>query len=55
MNAFDELVGIVARLRGEGGCPWDRAQTPSSLRPYVLEETYELLDAIDRSDVPELR
>ena len=55
MNAFDELVDIVARLRGEGGCPWDRAQTPATLRPYVLEEAYEVLDAIDRDDPSLLR
>lgn len=54
MQRFDELVGIVARLRGEDGCPWDRAQTPESMRPYVLEETYEVLDAIDRGDDEEL-
>lgn len=44
---FGELVAVMARLRGEGGCPWDRAQTPASLKPYILEEAYELLDAID--------
>ncbi len=55
MNGFDELVGIVARLRSEGGCEWDRAQTPESLRPYVLEEAYEVLDAIDRGDTSDLR
>lgn len=55
MDRFDELVAIVARLRGEGGCPWDRAQTPTTLRPYVLEEAYEVLDAIDRDEPAELR
>lgn len=54
MNRIDELVAIVARLRGPGGCPWDREQTPESLRPYVLEEIYEVLDAIDRGDDEEL-
>lgn len=54
MSAFDDLVAIVARLRGEGGCPWDRAQTASSLRPYLLEETYEVLAAIDHGDDAEL-
>jgi MazG family protein len=54
-TGFNELVAIVSRLRGEGGCPWDRAQTPESLRPYVLEESYEVLDAIDRGDRDELR
>jgi ATP diphosphatase len=47
---FDELVAIVAALRGEPGCPWDRAQTEASLRPYLLEEVHEVLDAIDRAD-----
>ena len=53
--SLDDLVDVVARLRSEGGCPWDRAQTPASLRPYVLEECAEVLDAIDRQDDPELR
>ena len=44
---FDDLVAIMARLRGPGGCPWDREQTHASLRPYLLEETYETLEAID--------
>ncbi|MDQ7849007.1 MAG: nucleoside triphosphate pyrophosphohydrolase [Armatimonadota bacterium] len=52
---FDDLVAVMARLRGPGGCPWDRAQTPRSLRPYLLEETYETLEAIDRGDGTALR
>jgi MazG family protein len=47
---FDRLVEIMARLRGPGGCPWDREQTFDSIKPYTLEETYEVLDAIDRRD-----
>lgn len=47
---FQRLVDIMARLRGPGGCPWDREQTLESLRGFVLEETYEVLDAIDRGD-----
>ncbi len=47
---FDRLVDIMRTLRGPDGCPWDREQTPASLRPFVLEETYELLDALDRED-----
>jgi nucleoside triphosphate diphosphatase len=47
---FQKLVDIMRRLRGPDGCPWDREQTIQSLRPFVLEETYEVLDAIDRSD-----
>lgn len=54
-NAFSALIDIVARLRGEGGCAWDRAQTPQTLRPYVLEEAYEVLDAIDRADPADLQ
>ena len=44
----------MARLRGEGGCPWDREQTFDTIKPYTLEETYEVLDAIDRRDWPGL-
>ncbi len=47
---FAGLVHIIARLRSPGGCPWDREQTHESLRPYLLEETYELLDAINQRD-----
>lgn len=54
MDAFRQLVSIVLRLRGEGGCPWDRAQTLESLRPFVVEEAYEVVDAIDRGDHAEL-
>jgi len=49
------LVDIMARLRGPNGCPWDREQTIQSLRGFVLEETYEVLDAIDRVDHDALR
>ena len=44
----------MARLRGPGGCPWDREQTFDSIKPYTLEETYEVLEAIDNRDWPEL-
>ena len=47
MKEFRELVGIMARLRASGGCPWDREQDHRSLKPYLLEEAYELLEAID--------
>src|ERR1700738_2161374 len=50
MNEFTRLVDIVATLRSPDGCPWDREQTIDSLKPYVLEETYEMLEAIDRHD-----
>ena len=52
---FARLVQVMQTLRSPEGCPWDREQTLSSLRPYVLEETYELLDALDRGDVGALR
>jgi nucleoside triphosphate diphosphatase len=44
---FESLLSIMARLRGEGGCPWDRAQTRESLKPYLIEEAYEVVQAID--------
>jgi tetrapyrrole methylase family protein/MazG family protein len=44
------IFEVIARLRAPGGCPWDREQTHESLRPYLLEETYELLEAIDSGD-----
>jgi len=53
MREFDELVTLMDRLRGEGGCPWDREQTPQDLRGYLLEEAYEVVEAIDE-DRPEL-
>src|SRR5947208_5017963 len=52
---FTRLIEIMARLRGPDGCPWDREQTIDSLKPFVLEETYEVLEAIDRHDHAELR
>jgi MazG family protein len=54
-DSFDHLVRIMRALRAPGGCPWDREQTLQSLRPYVLEETYELLDALDQGDLDGLR
>jgi MazG family protein len=52
---FARLVDIMATLRGPDGCPWDREQTIDTLKPYVLEETYEVLEAIDHGDHPALR
>jgi tetrapyrrole methylase family protein / MazG family protein len=49
-DAIERLLAIMERLRGPGGCPWDREQTLQTLRPYVLEETYEVLEAIDLGD-----
>ena len=54
-SEFQRLVDIMSRLRGPNGCPWDREQTIHSLRGFVLEETYEVLDAIDRDDHDALR
>jgi MazG family protein len=46
-DRFDSLLALMARLRGNGGCPWDREQTRETLKPYLIEEAYEVLDAID--------
>jgi MazG family protein len=51
---FQKLVDLMARLRAPDGCPWDREQSFDTIKPYTLEETYEVLDAIDRRDWPEL-
>ena len=49
-SGIERLLSVVARLRGDGGCPWDREQTLDSLRQYLVEECYELVDAIDGGD-----
>jgi MazG family protein len=54
-DKFEQLVTIMRTLRAPGGCPWDREQTHASLRPFVLEETYEVLEAIDTGNMEELR
>jgi nucleoside triphosphate diphosphatase len=51
---FERAVSIMERLRAPGGCPWDREQTFDSIKPYTLEETYEVLEAIDNRDWDEL-
>ena len=51
---FQRLVDIMARLRGPDGCPWDREQTIQTLRRYLIEEAYEVLDAMEREDWPHL-
>ena len=53
-DKFQRLIEIMARLRAPDGCPWDREQTFDSIKPYTLEETYELLDAIDRREWSEV-
>jgi MazG family protein len=52
---LERLLDIMRRLRGPEGCPWDRVQSLASLRPYLIEEAYEVLDAMDRADMGELR
>jgi tetrapyrrole methylase family protein / MazG family protein len=52
---FGELLDVMARLRSETGCPWDKEQTHLSLKPCLLEETYELLDALDDGDPKKLK
>ena len=49
-EGFARLVEIMARLRAPGGCPWDREQNFDTIKPYLLEETYEVLDAVDARD-----
>ncbi|MDR1142837.1 MAG: nucleoside triphosphate pyrophosphohydrolase [Spirochaetaceae bacterium] len=53
--AFKELCDIVEKLRGEGGCPWDREQSPHTLRGDLIEETYECVEAIDEKDPSHIR
>ena len=53
--ALAEAIGIMARLRGPGGCPWDREQTFDTIKRHTLEETYEVFDAIERRAWPELK
>ena len=55
LSAIDRLIDIMATLRSEQGCPWDREQTLETLKPYLIEEAYEVLDAIDREDVDDHR
>ena len=52
---FEELIKLMARLRSEKGCPWDRIQTHKSLMPYLLEESYEVLDTIEAKDDKKLK
>jgi tetrapyrrole methylase family protein/MazG family protein len=52
---FDKVAAIMAALRAPNGCPWDRKQTHESLKPYLLEETYEVLETIDHGDEAKLR
>lgn len=54
LNQFSTLVAIIARLRAPNGCPWDKEQTHASLREYLLEECYEVLEALDEGDAGKL-
>lgn len=49
-KSFEQLVNLMGRLRSKKGCPWDRAQTHTSLLPYLLEEAYEVLDSVEKKD-----
>jgi tetrapyrrole methylase family protein/MazG family protein len=55
LEAFGELIDIIDKLRSPGGCPWDIKQTPVSLKPYIIEEAYEVLDAIDSGISADIR
>jgi len=54
-TGFTRLRALMERLRGEGGCPWDRAQNLSSLTPFIIEEAYEVVSAIDSGDTPDIK
>src|SRR6185436_4041548 len=54
VRTLEGLVAIMDRLRDPGGCPWDREQTYATLRGYLIEECYEVVDALDRADLPAL-
>jgi ATP diphosphatase len=54
-SPLNELLAIMERLRGDKGCPWDRAQTFASIAPYTIEESYEVADAIERDDMAHLK
>ena len=54
-DRFAKLIDLMATLRAPNGCPWDRKQTHASLKPYLLEETYEVLETIDHQDFTKLR
>ncbi len=52
---FNDFMNIIRQLRSENGCPWDREQTHESLKPCVIEECYEVVEAIEHNDIPNLR
>ena len=53
-RTLDDLVEIMAKLRGNPGCPWDKSQTHETLKPFLVEEAYEVIDAIDRKSKEDL-
>lgn len=55
MDEFEGLISVIRKLRSRNGCPWDRKQTHSSLKPYLIEESYEVLHAIDKKDPDKLK
>ncbi len=55
LKGFEELISIMRRLRAKRGCPWDRKQTHKTLLPYLLEESYELIEAINRGNSREIK
>ncbi|MBI2877367.1 MAG: nucleoside triphosphate pyrophosphohydrolase [Candidatus Tectomicrobia bacterium] len=54
-SSFERLLAIMATLRSEGGCPWDREQTRQSLKPYLIEEAYEAVEALDQGDPEKIK
>ncbi|MBT3513729.1 MAG: nucleoside triphosphate pyrophosphohydrolase [Nitrospina sp.] len=55
LNSFSKLIKITDTLMGEDGCPWDKVQTRESLKPYLVEETYEVLEALDTNDPEKIK
>ncbi|MGO9378730.1 MAG: nucleoside triphosphate pyrophosphohydrolase [Dissulfurispiraceae bacterium] len=55
MDKFQGLVDIIAKLRSKDGCPWDKVQTSESIKPYLIEETYEVIEAIDEKDPAKIK
>jgi tetrapyrrole methylase family protein/MazG family protein len=54
-DSFIELLEVLRKLRAPGGCPWDRKQTSESLIPYLMEETYEIIEAIEKNEIDTLK
>lgn len=55
MTSFQELLDIMVTLRSESGCPWDKEQTRESLKPFLIEETYEVIEALDEGDAEKIK